>query len=140
MGVMVAWPVGKYEATKIEIVRLSDTAPKETWPKSERVMCPTASTHSHGWMCCQRKPHMCIGACSDAVRSQRRPPSTGTLSPYEVKEITGDYPPSSVADFDEWYTARNRKNEACCCPALHNRTQAVEDMAHIVAFRFAFNQ
>eukprot|EP00403_Amphidinium_massartii_P004298 CAMPEP_0178384694 /NCGR_PEP_ID=MMETSP0689_2-20121128/7648_1 /TAXON_ID=160604 /ORGANISM="Amphidinium massartii, Strain CS-259" /LENGTH=438 /DNA_ID=CAMNT_0020004951 /DNA_START=1 /DNA_END=1317 /DNA_ORIENTATION=+ len=77
MGVMVAWPTAKYETEEVEIVRLSDTAPKDTWPKSAG-----------------------------------RPPLGGTFTNYEVKDITGSFPPSNDNQFDEWQTARWRKNEA----------------------------
>ncbi|CAE7490026.1 cu [Symbiodinium natans] len=35
MGVMMAWPTKTFEALDVEICRLSDTAPKRVWPKSD---------------------------------------------------------------------------------------------------------
>lgn len=34
MGVLVAWPRSRFEAKDVEISRISDTAPKDMWPKN----------------------------------------------------------------------------------------------------------
>mmetsp|Transcript_70642 Transcript_70642/g.147990 ORF Transcript_70642/g.147990 Transcript_70642/m.147990 type:complete len:440 (+) Transcript_70642:114-1433(+) len=36
MGVMLAWPRDVYETLDVDISRISDTAPAETWPKSKK--------------------------------------------------------------------------------------------------------
>jgi len=38
MGVMLAWPRSVYEATAVEIARLSDEASESTWPKTEKAL------------------------------------------------------------------------------------------------------
>eukprot|EP00931_Biecheleriopsis_adriatica_P027889 TRINITY_DN16689_c0_g1_i1.p1 TRINITY_DN16689_c0_g1~~TRINITY_DN16689_c0_g1_i1.p1 ORF type:complete len:416 (-),score=68.80 TRINITY_DN16689_c0_g1_i1:115-1320(-) len=44
--------------------------------------------------------------------SNSRPLPWGLLSKPELKEILGDWPPASAAQFNEWEVARDRKNEA----------------------------
>lgn len=36
MGVMIAWPRQTYETLSVDISRISDTAPKGTWPKAKK--------------------------------------------------------------------------------------------------------
>uniref|UniRef100_A0A6T1E2S6 Endonuclease/exonuclease/phosphatase domain-containing protein n=1 Tax=Alexandrium monilatum TaxID=311494 RepID=A0A6T1E2S6_9DINO len=84
MGVMLAWPTARFEVQDVEISRLSDTAPKQTWPKTQKAAA--SPLNPYGFMTRQ--------GLKDVL---------GCWPPTDPKAEPGSF---------EWSTARDRLNEA----------------------------
>jgi len=84
MGVMLAWPTAQFEVQDVEISRVSDTAPKQMWPKAQKGSQPL---NAYGYLTKQ--------GLKDVL---------GCWPPPEAAQEPG-------GSF-EWSTAKDRFNEA----------------------------